>query len=267
VIAGGTDLIVQLRQRKAEVEALVDVTGLPGLDLIDLAGGEIEMGSLVTHAQAAGSELILNRAGPLAQGCAAVGSPQIRNIATVAGNLISGQPAADAAIPLLALEAQVTIASTAGERKIPLGEFFLGPGETALDSSREIMTRISFPGLRPLWGGAFMRLAKRKALTLPMLVCAVVVKVDEARKIIEKAAIAAGPVAPIPFRERELEEELKGAPATRETVEEAARRLSALCSPRDSLLRGSCDYRQEMIKVLVRRGLIKALAQAGCSLD
>ena len=266
VIAGGTDLIVQLRQGKERVEALVDLTGLPGLDRIDLSGEMIELGGLVTHAQAAGSELILLRAGPLAQGCGSVGSPQIRNIATVAGNLVSGQPAADAAIPLLALGAEVTIVSRHGERRVPLGEFFLGTGSTALDPGREIMTRISFPALGPFSGGAFLRMARRRALTLPVLVCAVVVEVDETREVIRKAAIAAGPVAPVPFRERGVEAELEGAPISRETVEKAAQGLSASCNPRDSLLRGSCDYRQEMIKVLVRRGLLKALAQAGCIL-
>jgi len=267
VIAGGTDLIVRLRRREEEVGVLVDVTGIPGMDGIELKEDRIEVGGLVTHAQAADSDLIRHRAGPLAQGCASMGSPQIRNVATVAGNLISGQPAADASIPLLALEAEVTIVSPAGERVVPLGDFFLGPGVTALDSTREIMTKISCPALGPRAGGAFLRLAKRKALTLPMLVCAVVVKVDPGGKVIEQAAIAAGPVAPVPFRERTLEAQLAGAPATRETVEGAAESLSASCSPRDSLLRGSCDYRQEMIKVLVRRGLIKALAQAGCAID
>jgi carbon-monoxide dehydrogenase medium subunit len=196
-----------------------------------------------------------------------VGSPQIRNLGTLAGNLISGQPAADASIPLLALDARVTIASLEGEREVPLKEFFLDVGKTVLDSTREVLTRIRFRALGPDQGGCYLRLSKRKALCLPMLVCAVQVTADPQAKVIKEAAIALGPVAPVPFREVRTEESLRGAAASRQVIAQAAENASAWCSPRDSLLRGSCDYRQEMVKVFVRRGLTKALEQAGCTLD
>ena len=99
-----------------------------------------------------------------------------------------------------------------------------------------------------------------------MLVCSVVVTVDESKKVITDAAIALGPVAPIPFRSRIIEDVIKGMPATLQTLQEAADKAYAYCSPRDSLLRGSCDYRQEMVKVLVKRGLRRALEQTGCVL-
>ena len=130
IIAGGTDIIPELRRREIEVEALVDISRLPGLNGIRREGDEIILGALVTHAQTAASPLIREKARLLADGAAAVGSPQIRNVATVAGNLVSGRPAADTSIPLLALQASVTLASKAGERMVPLTDFFLSVGKT-----------------------------------------------------------------------------------------------------------------------------------------
>jgi CO/xanthine dehydrogenase FAD-binding subunit len=110
-------------------------------------------------------------------------------------------------------------------------------------------------------------LSKRKALTLPMLVAATVVTVDPGQKTFLETAIALGPVAPTPYRARPAEALLRGAAFTREVIREAAAAAVQECSPRDSLLRGSCDYRQEMIQVLVRRSIQKALDQAGFSLE
>lgn len=263
VIAGGTDVVAQLRQRDYGVKALVDISRLPDMDEIRAEGDAIAIGGLVTHARAAGSDLIRQRATVLAEGCGSVGSPQIRNVATLAGNLVSGQPAADAAVPLLALDARVTIASEAGERVVPLTDFFVDLGRTVLDPSREILTRIEFKALGPDQGSAYLRLAKRRALALPMLVCAARVSVDPAKKVITDAGVALGPVAPVPMRAPQTEELLQGAPVSRETLDQAAESAVVHCSPRDSRLRGSCDYRLEMVKVFVRRGLAAALSRAG----
>ncbi|AFM27952.1 FAD binding domain-containing protein [Desulfomonile tiedjei] len=264
IIAGGTDVIVALRRCDYTVDALVDIGRIPGLGLIEQQGDTIVLGALVTHAQTESSPPIREKAGLLATASGAVGSPQIRTVATVAGNLVSGQPAADASIPLLALDARVTVVSADGERTIPLSDFFLDVGKTVVDPTREILTRIEFKALGSNRGGCSLRLSKRKALSLPMLVCSVVVTVDDAKKTITEAAIALGPVAPTPFRSRLVEDVVKGKPATLETLQEAAESAYAYCSPRDSLLRGSCDYRQEMVKVLVKRGLRRALEDAGC---
>lgn len=267
VVAGGTDVVPELRKRDYDVQALVDITRIPELDFIRQEGDNIALGGLATHAQVAASPLIQEKAPLLADGARAVGSPQIRNIATVAGNLVSAQPAADASIPLLAMDARVAIASSEGERVVPLDEFFLDVGKAALDPSREILTRIEFQGLGEDQGGSCLRLSKRKALTLPMLVCAVKVTVNEDKDRISEAAIALGPVAPTPFRARRTEDALKGAPIDLQTIRRAADGTAAYCSPRDSLLRGSCEYRQEMVKVFVRRGLCRALEQAGASIQ
>jgi carbon-monoxide dehydrogenase medium subunit len=247
VIAGGTDVVVALRRRDYGVDALVDISRIPGLGRIEQQAENIVLGALVTHAQTEASALIKEKAA----------------IATVAGNLVSGQPAADASIPLLALDARVSIASPDRERVVRLADFFLDVGKTVVDPTREILTRIEFKPLASNQGGCSLRLSKRRALSLPMLVCSVIVTVDKAKNVITEAAIALGPVAPTPFRSKLIEDEIKGKPATIQTLQEAADRAYAYCSPRDSLLRGSCDYRQEMVKVLVKRGLRRALEQTG----
>ena len=265
IIAGGTDVIPLLRQGDLQAEALIDITRLPQMNDIKAEGGAICLGGLVTHAQVCSSAVIRERTGFLAEAAATVGSPQIRNVATVAGNLISGQPAADTSIPLLALNAKVKIVSRAGEREIPLTQFFLGQGQTALDCSREIMTQIRFPALQKNQGGSFLRLGMRKALALPILVLATVVMIDPGKKTIKDAAIAIGPVAPTPFRALKTEAQLRGAPISQGSLETAAQNAFEEANPRSSLLRGSLEYRKEMVKVFVRRGLSMALANAGAA--
>lgn len=266
VIAGGTDVIPSLRRKSLEVEALVDITRIQGLTGINEVGGQIQIGPLTTHAQVASSPLIREKAPLLSTGAAWVGSPQIRNVGTVAGNLVGGQPAGDTSIPLLALGASVIISSADGERVVPLTHFFLSPGKTVLDPTREILTRIAFKPLGKNQGSCYLRLSKRKALTLPILICAVVVRINLEKGQIEETSIALGPVAPTPFRASQSESRLKDAVVTWELIEEAAELARQESSPRDSCLRGSGDYRQAMVKVYVRRGLKRAIEAAGYSI-
>jgi carbon-monoxide dehydrogenase medium subunit len=263
VVAGGTDVIPQLRRRELDTEVLVDITHLPDMKSIEEKGGRIVLGGLVTHASIASSLLLREKAKLLADGAGCLGSPQIRNVGTVAGNLVSGQPAADTSIPLLALDASVTIASKDGERVVPLTKFFLDTGKTILDCRREILTRIEFNALKEHHGCCYLRLSQRKALALPILACGVLVKVDKKRRVIEEAAIALGPVSPIPFRATRVEEKLRGWAVSKETIEAVGAITIEECNPRDSLLRGSSLYRKEMAKVFVMRGLQNALAQVG----
>ena len=264
VVSGGTDLIPKLRKRELEVEALVDISRLPEMNAIEQDGDKIILGGLVTHAQAASSPLIREKARLLAQGAARVGSPQIRNMGTVAGNLASAHPAADTSIPLLALNASVTLASTEGERIVNLSRFFQGENQTAVDSRNEIITQISFPSLGKNQGCCYLRLSKRRALTIATLVLAAVVDVDPEEKTFREVAIALGPVAPMPFRAKNAEEILKGAPVNKEVVELAGDTASKESMPESSAVWGSDEYKKEMVRVFVRRGLLKALKRAGC---
>jgi CO/xanthine dehydrogenase FAD-binding subunit len=263
IVAGGTDVVLQLRTEDLEVDALIDITAIPGLAAIELRGNDLCLGGLVTHSRLCTSPLIRERASLLAEAAEKVGSPQIRNVATVAGNLVSGQPAADLALPLLALGGRVTILSASGEREVPLTQFFFSPGKTALDPSREILTKITFPALNEDQGGAYTRLSKRKALSLPVLAVAAVVTVSPDRKTLCEASLGLGPVAPVPFRPSKAEALLKGAPISRETLEQAAAAAQEEARPRTSLIRGSSEYRREMVRVLVRRSLTRALEAAG----
>ena len=267
VIAGGTDIIPQLRRGDLRTDAFVDITRIPDMGYIQADGDTIRLGGLVTHAQVCSSQLVQEKARLLSEAAGVLGSPQIRNVGTIGGNIITGQPGADTALPLLALNAKVTILSETGKREVPLTDFYFDQGQTAIDSHREILTQICFSALQKNQGGCYLRLSKRKALSLPILVLAAVVTLGPGKKMIEKAAIALGPVAPIPFRASKTETALRGAPISEKTLASAAQSAFDESNPRSSALRGSCEYRREMVKVLVRRGLSIALKRAGAIVD
>jgi carbon-monoxide dehydrogenase medium subunit len=259
VIAGGTDIVPASRKGGQGVKALVDITRIPGLNTIKLAGEMVKIGPLVTHTEVALSGLIRERGMALAEGASRLGSPQIRNIATLAGNIVNAQPGADTVIPLLALDGSVTVVNRQGERTIPLAELFTGIGRTRIDSTKEIVTGITFPALGKGEASAAMRLAKRKTLVLPILTVAVVVGTDPGRKTFTKVRIAAGPVATTPLRCVAAEEILVGSPIGEEVIRKAAAEAVKAANPRTSLIRGTSEYRKAMVQVLVERGIATAL--------
>ncbi len=258
IIAGGTDLALQAQREEVGLTCAVDVTRIPALQGIRQDGEEIVLGACVTHAQAAASELLLQRAPVLAAACAWVGSPQIRNVGTIGGNIVNAQPAADAVIALVALDATVEVAGPGGMRREPLADLFSGPGRCSVDPTREILTAIRFRALRLGESSAFARLARRKALALPMLNVAVVVAVEAGLKpapTFAWARIALGPVAPTPYRATRAEQALRNAEVTAESIARAAQIAGEDAQPRASVLRGSREYRKEMVRVYVRRAL------------
>ncbi len=259
VIAGGTDIVPLSRKGAPGIQVLVDITRIPGLGTIRLDGETVKIGPLVTHTEVALSGLIRNRGMALAEGASRLGSPQIRNIATVAGNIINAQPGADTLIPLLALDGSVKIMSRQGVRSVPLAELFTGVGRTTIDSTKEIVTEISFPGLKTGEASAAMRLAKRKTLVLPILTVAIVIGVDPGTKTFTKARIAVGPVTTTPFRCKAAEEILAGSPVGDEVIKKAAADAAKSANPRTSLIRGTSEYRKAMVAVLVERGIALAL--------
>ena len=262
VIAGGTDLVPQLKSKERRVKCLVDVSRLAELKGIHNQGGVIRIGAGVTHERIAASPLLRETATALAEGAAAVGSPQIRCMGTVGGNVVNAQPAADTAIPLLALGAEAEIASIKGTRREPLEALYVRPGESKVDASSEILVALRFPALGRHAGSAFARLAKRRALSLPILNAAVVVHMDGEGRALKDVTLALGPVALTPFRAREAEEALRGQPVDEAVVESALEIASQEAQPRTNPLRGSAEYRREMVKVLLRRALERALVAA-----
>jgi len=253
VIAGGTDLILQLREREYKADLLVDITGIEELKDIRENDGWVEIGAAVTHAEVAKNSLIQKEATALAEGCARVGSPQIRNMATLVGNVISAQPAADGAIPLAALEAEIKVVSKGGERRVSVEESYRGVGISSVDASSEVATMVRFKKLRGKAQTRFFRMCRRKALALPILNGAVVILLDSSQKRIQEVRMALGPVAEKPFRPRKAEAYLQSKETSPEIILEAARIASEEANPRTSLLRGSDAYRRDMIRLYLGR--------------
>ncbi|MFQ6059391.1 MAG: FAD binding domain-containing protein [Anaerolineae bacterium] len=262
VVAGGTDLIIQLKNKEVTARCLVDIADLEELKGIELEDGFIRIGACVTHQELASSSLIRERAAALAEGASQVGSPQIRHMGTVGGNIVNAQPAADTVVPLMALEAEVEVASAAGIRREPLAGIYLGPGQCTVDATAEILTAVHFRALGPNQGSAFERLAKRKALSLPILNAAAVVTLNDGCDTFQEVRLAVGPVAPTPFRARQAEEVLRGAAVEAQAVAAALELAAQEARPRTNPVRGSQDYRREMVKVLLRRAIERAVRGA-----
>jgi carbon-monoxide dehydrogenase medium subunit len=263
IIAGGTDLLLDIPEGKIKTSCLVDISRIPELSKITLEDGEICLGAAVTHNQAANSELIQEKAAALAYAASCVGSYQIRNSATVIGNVCNAQPAADTAVALVALGAVAEIATTSGIEYVPVEKMYAGVGKSTIDSASQLVARVRFPAARKNQGTAFVRLHQRNALALPMLNVAVMVALEGGR--FQWARICMAPVGPGPMRALSAEQVLKDAEITPEVIEKAALAALEQANPRSSALRGSKEYRTSVLPVLVRRALEKAVANAGCS--
>ncbi len=264
IIAGGTDIMVNMAEKKISPEALIDISRIGGFKQIEEDGEFIKVGAGVTHTQAARSPLLKEKAPVLAQACREVGSLQIRNMGTLVGNIVSAQPAADAAVALVALGAVAEIADLQGKREESVEELYAGIGACKVDCRSQLVTALRFKALGLNQGSAFKRLAKRKALALPMLNVAVVLSLKEGA--FEWVRIVMAPVGPGPVRAATSESILIGAPVSHEVIEKAAAAAREQAAPRDSALRGSAAYRRDVLKVLVRRALEDAVSQAGGSL-
>lgn len=257
IIAGGTDLVIEIKEGVKEVPILVDITEIASLKKIEMDGDYIKIGACVTHTQVVTSDLIQNRATSLSEAALSIGSPQTRNIGTVVGNVVNAQPAADAAVALVALGAEAEIADSSGYRWTPIEELYAGIGLSKVKSNKEMVTALRFKAQSSKQGSAFARLAQREALALPILNTAVMITADADR--CTQARIVVAPVAPLPYRCKESEDFLTGTQLTLDSFARAGEMAAGECNPRDSLLRGSSEYRREMIKVLVRRALSSAM--------
>ncbi len=256
IIAGGTDILIELeRQQRPHVSVLIDITRVPGLDAITRHGETIRLGALVNHNHVVGSRLIVDRALPLAQASWEVGAPQIRNRATIAGNIITGSAANDTITPLMALGAEVTLASLEGERTIALKDFYTGLRRTVMRPN-EMLTAISFPALAQNEKGVFLKLGLRRAQAISVVNVTVILTM--AGDSVSRAVITLGSVAPTIIRTPVAEQALVGRTLTPETISEVARLAAATPAPIDDV-RSTAEYRTEMVKVLVARAL-RALA-------
>lgn len=260
IIAGGTDILIELeRHQRPGVDVLIDISRIPGLNQIELRGDEFRLGPLVTHNHVVGSAAMVERALPLAQACWEVGAPQIRNRATVAGNLITASPANDTITPLLALGAEVTLASLQGERAVRLADFYTGLRKTVMRPD-EMLTSITFPALADHERGMFIKLGLRRAQAISVVNIAVVLSFDDTQ--VKHAAIALGSVAPTVIRVPTAEQALVGRSLSESVIAEVARLGAIAPSPIDDV-RSTGTYRTHMIEVLIKRALTALMHNEG----
>jgi len=249
-LAGGTNLIVDMRSGRHRPGVLVNVAGLDELRFIRREDGHLVMGGGVTIAQVLEDPLIAQYAPVLREAAEVFANPLVRNRATVGGNLVDGSPAANTAPPLLVLDAEVELASKAGTRHVPLDDFLVGVRRT-LCRPDELLTAIRWPVPPPGSASAFYKVGLRKSDAISVVSVAVMVACDESGHC-EQARFALGSVAPRVIRARAAEEALRGQTLTPGTIAEAAR-LAAEATRCIDDIRGSAGYRQRVTEVLVRR--------------
>ena len=260
-IAGGTDLLVELdRGARTGIEVLVDLTRIGGLGTTEVDDGRVRLGPLVTHGDVVASPELVAAALPLAQACLEVGSPQLRNRATVVGNLVTASPANDTISALLALGATVELSSTRGRRELALGDFFTGFRSTAL-ADDELVTAVRFAALDDTRRGLFVKLGNRRAQAISVVHLAVVAELDDDR--IGGLRVALGSVAPTVVLVDGLDA-LAGRRLDDEAIDEVVRRVDATAAPIADV-RASAEYRAATVGVMARRALETLVAGAEAS--
>ena len=256
LLAGGTDLVIGMKALTETPQSVISLQKIAGLAGITRDGGGVSIGAMTKVRDIELSDEIQNGYTALAEGAAEIGSIQIRNLATIGGNIAHASPAADTVAALLALDAQVDIASADGERSVPIDTFFTGPGQTVLRTG-ELITRFRLPN--PASGSHYIKHKIREVMDLAFIGVAAAVEV--ANGTITGARIGLAAVAPTPIRAREAEALLAGKSLTDALLAEAGEAAAAACSP-ISDLRCSAEHRREMVDVLTRRTVQEAVARA-----
>ncbi len=257
LIAGGTALVIMMRQRLVRPSSLISLRMVRGLNGIAEKDGALRIGGLATHREVETSPLVRRRVPLLAETYRHVATIRVRNMATVGGGLAHADPNQDPPPTLMVLGATLKASSADGSRVIPLEEFFTDYYETVLKPD-EIITEVSVPRLPANSGGAFVKFLPRTADDYATVSAAAVVILDRARKIFTDVRIALGSVGTTVLRAREAEAVLRGQPVKREALREAAEKVRQAVDP-VSDFRGSAAYKKEMAVVFVRRALEMAL--------
>jgi carbon-monoxide dehydrogenase medium subunit len=259
LVAGGTDLLPQMKTGMLRARKVVDLSALPELKLIEQQpDGSLRVGAAVSARSLEQSPVVNKNAAGLAEGASVVGSFQIRNLATLGGNLANAAPSADMAPPLLALDAELLIAGPRGQRRVPVADFFLGVRRTQL-APDEVLVEIIIPAPPAGSGGTYVRHTPRRELDIAVVGVASQVTITDGT--CRTARIALGAVAPVPLRAKEAEARLEGQALTTALIAEAADLAVAAASP-ISDQRGSAEFRRHLVRVLTRRTLTTALERA-----
>lgn len=261
ILAGGTDLNVNMKRGNISPEQVIYIGRIPGLNSVDFISGALRIGPMVTCNQLAGAGL-KGAHTALAQAAGGLGTPLIRNRATVAGNLISARPAADMAGPMMVLDGEMILTGISDERAVPLAEYFTGPGRT-VQQPNELLTAIQVPAPAPKSGAAYIKLGARKTLEISIVNASAYLVLDESGQVTQ-AKVALGAVGPTPIFAPSAAKAVIGAkPASADDAifEAAGEAARGDASPIDDF-RGSAEYRQAMIKVLTKRVLSQAWQMA-----
>ena len=262
VVGGGTDLLVEIRRGlHRPVEALVDVSRIPGMDSIDIDGEHIVIGCGVTHSQIIRDARIIEYGTCLSESCSVIGGPQVRNVGTLAGNVAHALPAGDGTIGLLALGGEIEIAAADGTRWIPMQESFRAPGKSFIDRHREVLTRLRFKPTGAREGSAHHRVMRPQGLCLPIISMAVRLQLAD-NDTISSARISMGPVGPVPFLAESAMEVLVGDIASSEQFNRTAEAALASVTLRSSKYRASQEYREQMVRTFLPAILKRAAERA-----
>jgi aerobic carbon-monoxide dehydrogenase medium subunit len=258
LIAGGTSLVIMMRQRLVRPNCLVSLRSVRGLNSIEINDGGIRVGGLATHREVESSSLLRRRLPLLAETYHHVATIRVRNMATVGGGLAHADPNQDPPPTLIALGATVKVTSADGSRVIPLDDFFTDYYETVLKPD-EIVTEVFIPKMAPNSAGAYLKFLPRTADDYATVSAAAVLTLDKTKKLISDVRIALGSVGVTPIRATAAEAVLRGQPLKAEAFAEAGEKAKEAVDP-ISDFRGSAAYKKEMAGVFVRRALEKALA-------
>lgn len=257
LIAGGTDFLLDLQQgRHPPVDTLVDVTEIVEMRALEIRQERLFIGAAVPLNKVVASPLVRAHAEALKEAAALIGGPQVRNTATLGGNVAHALPAGDGTIALLALGAQAEIASSGGRRLAEMQDLFLGPGRTALDTSHELLVGFYLPVKGAGQGSAFRRVMRPQGVAIAIMNLAIWIRRQEG--VVQDVRIAVGPAGPVPFRSRSAENVLRGQLLDNELIEAALHALRAEAHFRTSPHRATSEYRREMAGVLFREVLGEA---------
>jgi len=261
LIAGGTDMLVKLHKGKAQFDHLIDIHDIAELNFITKNDdGDIVIGPLSCFAHVAESALIRKHIPVLSEAILTIGGPQVRNMATIGGNLCNGVPSADSATPLVALNAVVTIEGEDGPRQMPLESFFVGPSRVALEQ-HEILTAITVTHDNYAdYYGHFHKYAMRGAMDISTIGCSAVCKIEDGT--LQDLRLAFGVAAPVPIRCKETEAKVRGRKITPELLTDIAKAVTADVRPRTSW-RAAKEFRLQIITTLARRVVEQAILNAG----
>lgn len=260
VIAGGTDLVVQMRRKETRPQYVVDITGIPGLNYIDYDEKQgLRIGALTTIRALETSTELHQRYPVISQAASQLGSVAIRNVGTLGGNLCNAAPSAETAPSLIGLGARAKVIGPDGERIVPLEDFFKGPGSTILNTG-ELLAEVQVPVPLPGTRGIYLKHGIRGTVDLAIVGVAVIVTLEAGGEVCQDINIVLGAVAPTPMRARSAEEMMRGKRVDDALINRSAQAASDAARP-ISDVRASAEYRKEMVKVFTRQALREATAK------